>query len=166
MSLSMRIATPEDAPAVDALLKRSYGRLLREDYPAEILIMALPLMGRSNPKLLASGTYFLVADEAGELIGAGGWTATAPGDMPDTPGLGHIRHVATDDRAVRRGVGRMILQRCFGEAKAAGLARLEALSTLTAVPFYEAMGFVDIEPVAVPMGPDVMLPSIRMLREL
>jgi len=166
MSLSIRIATPEDAPAVDALMKRSYGRLLKDDYPAEILIAALPLMARANPKLLASGTYFLVEDDADGLLGAGGWTPTAPGDMPNTPGLGHIRHVATDDRAVRRGVGRMILERCIAEAKAAGLERLEALSTLTAVAFYEAMGFEDIEPVAVPMGPHVMLPSIRMLRAL
>ncbi len=166
MALSIRIATPEDAPAVDALLKRSYGRLLREDYPAEILIAALPLMTRSNPRLLASGTYFAVEDETGQLIGAGGWTPWAPGNMADTPGLGHIRHVATDDRAVRRGVGRMILQRCIDEAKAAGLERLEALSTLTAASFYEAMGFEDIEPVAVAMGPDVLFPSIRMLRDL
>jgi len=166
MSLILRVATPDDAPAVDALLKRSYGSLLREDYPAEILIAALPMMVRSNPKLLASGTYFVVEDEAGAVIGAGGWTPWAPGDMADTPGLGHIRHVATDDRSVRRGVGRMILERCIAEAKDAGLERLEALSTLTAAPFYESMGFEDIEPVAVPMGPDVMLPSVRMLREL
>jgi hypothetical protein len=105
--LTIRRATPADIGAVDALLGRSYGPLLRADYPPSTLILALPRMARAQPRLLASGRYFL-AEKEGEVLGAGGWSTEAPGDGRIFRGLGHVRHVATDARAVRRGVGRAL----------------------------------------------------------
>jgi len=88
---TLRTAAKQDIAAVDALLARSYPRLLKEDYAPSTLVMCLPLISRAQPKLVTCGTYYLVEDE-GALLGAGGWTVTAPGSDKITRGVGHIRH--------------------------------------------------------------------------
>lgn len=149
--LTVRPATLADIGAVDSLLRRSYGPLLRADYPPSTLVLALPAMARAQPRLLASGRYFL-AETGGEIVGAGGWSPEAPGGGRVTPGLGHVRHLATDARAVRRGVGRALIDRVFEQARAERVARLSCLSTLTAVPFYEALGFAALRRVTLHFG--------------
>ena len=161
--LTVRRATREDIGAVDALLGRSYGPLLRADYPPSTLVLALPQMARAQPRLLASGRYFL-AEEAGQVLGAGGWSPEAPGGRV-VPGLGHVRHVATDARAVRRGVGRAIMERVFAQARAERIARLSSLSTLTAVPFYEAVGFRPLRRVTLHFG-GAPFAAVEMERDL
>ena len=69
-------------------------------------------------------------------LGQGGWTP----DRHDG-GLGHIRHVVCRDRALRRGVGRALMQRSFDMARASGTREMECWTTRTAVPFYMAVGF-------------------------
>ena len=162
---SIRPATPADIGAVDSLLRRSYGPLLRADYPPSVLVLALPRMARAQPRLMASGRYFL-AEEEGLLLGAGGWSVEPPGGGAAVPGLGHVRHVATDAGAVRRGVGRALMERVFSEAREGGMAHLSSLSTLTAVPFYEALGFRALRPVDLSFGPGVPFPAVEMERDL
>ena len=100
MVFQIRPSRDSDLAAVDALLARSYPKLLKADYPPSVLVTALPIISRARPELVGCGSYY-VAEEEGRIIGAGGWTRD--GRRAD---LGHIRHVVTDDRAVRRGVGR------------------------------------------------------------
>lgn len=163
--IEVRPATPLDIAAVDALLARSYGPLLRADYPPSALVLALPRMARAQPRLLASGHYFL-AEEGGRVLGAGGWSREAPGDGRRAPRLGHVRHVATDAAAVRRGVGRAVLEAVMDDARHHGMERLLCLSTLTAVPFYRAMGFHDRRPVTLRFGAPVAFPAMEMERAL
>ncbi|WP_210528035.1 GNAT family N-acetyltransferase [Rubellimicrobium arenae] len=160
---TIRRATLADIGAVDALLGRSYGPLLRSHYPPSTLVLALPRMARAQPGLLASGRYYL-AEEEGVLLGAGGWSQDAPGGGV-TPGMGHVRHVATDARAVRRGIGRAILDRVAMDARSAGLVRLSCLSTLTAVPFYAALGFQEVGPRTLQFG-GVPFAVVEMERRL
>mmetsp|Transcript_27694 Transcript_27694/g.51519 ORF Transcript_27694/g.51519 Transcript_27694/m.51519 type:complete len:160 (+) Transcript_27694:143-622(+) len=158
--IHVRPSTLADLAAVDALLARSYPKLLKADYPPSVLVTALPLISRAQPDLLACGTYY-VAEEDAAVLGAGGWT-------PDrkVPGLAHIRHVVTDDRALRRGVGRALMARCFDDARAAGRTRMECWATLTAEPFYQAQGFESLGPMNVPLRGGIDFPSIRMMRDL
>lgn len=161
----IRAATKRDIAAVDVLLARAYPRLLRADYPASVLVTALPRISRAQPGLVTCGTYYLV-EEAGVLRGAGGWTAQPPGSGKVTPKDGHIRHVVTDDRAVRRGVGRALMGHILREARAAGLERMNCLSTRTAVPFYGAMGFVRQRDVDVPLDAGITFPAVQMARAI
>ena len=161
----VRRATLADIGAVDALLGRSYGPLLRADYPPSTLVLALPRMARAQPQLLASGRYF-VAEEDGRLLGAGGWSPEPPGGGPVVPGLGHVRHVATDAGAARRGVGRAVMERIMEDARAAGRDRLSALSTLTAVPFYQVLGFALLRRRDLSFGAGVLFPVVEMERRL
>lgn len=167
-TLTVRTATSADAAAVDGLLARTYPRLLRADYPPSVMVTAIPLIARAKPELLASGTYFVAADADGAILGAGGWTAHGP-QGGGSRGLGHVRHVVTDDRALRRGIGRAILERVFETAEAAGLTALACLSTRTAVPFYLALGFrpsAQGSEVAIPLAPGIVFPAVPLVRTL
>ena len=170
-TLTLRHATLSDLSAVDALLARSYPRLLAPDYPPSVLVTAVPIIARARPELLASGRYWLALDAGGRLVGAGGWSAQAPvpsdrssgGAGTRRQGVAHVRHVATEPDAVRRGVGRALMARVMSEARAAGYGQMECLSTRTAVPFYASVGFHDVGPVSVNLRPGIDFPAVRMV---
>ncbi|MCU9848783.1 GNAT family N-acetyltransferase [Defluviimonas sp. WL0024] len=163
---TIRTAGPADLAAVDALLARSYPRLLAPDYPPSALVLALPLLARAQPALLASGRYYLAEAPDGQVIGAGGWSRAAPGSGETGPGLGHVRHLVTDHRHLRRGIARAILERVFAEARAGGVRELDCLSTRTAVPFYAAVGFERLEEVTVALRPGIDFPAVRMRAQI
>jgi len=160
MSFIVRPSVKTDLPAVDALLARSYPKLLKADYPPSVLVTALPIISRARPELIGCGTYY-VAEEAGQILGAGGWTRDRM-----RADKGHIRHVVSDDRALRRGVGRAILDLAIETARQSGVVELECASTLTAVPFYEAMGFDREEPLVIDLAPGIQFPAVRMRQKL
>ena len=164
--ISVRVATLSDLAAVDDLLSRSYPALLKHDYAPSVLVTILPLISRANPALLRSGSYF-VAELDGMVVGAGGWTGGSPVGLHGQPDLGHVRHVVSDHRRTRMGIGSALMDRVFETARANGMTGLEALSTRTAVPFYAALGFVPQGEVQVPLGP-ARLPfaAERMLKPL
>jgi len=163
--IRFRIAERRDLSAVDALLARAFPRLLKADYPASVLVTALPIISRARPDLVVSGTYW-VAEAGGAVVGAGGWTADARGGGAVPGGAGEVRHVVTDDRWVRRGVASGLMGRAMAQAKAAGIVRLDCLATRTAVPFYTALGFAVLGEVEVPLRAGIGFPAVRMIRDL
>ena len=171
LPLTIRVARPSDLSAVDLLLARSYPRLLRADYPPSVMVLALPIIARARPDLLASGRYYLAFGADGVLLGAGGWSSSAPtqSDLPEaglrTGGVGHVRHVATDPAAVRQGVGRAVMTAVFDAAIRASVPRMECLSTRTAVPFYASLGFQAIGAVDVPLRAGIVFPAVQMTRD-
>jgi GNAT superfamily N-acetyltransferase len=165
-TLTVRRAEPGDLAAVDRLLLRSYPRLLAADYPPSTLVLAVPRLVRAKPELLASGRYFVAEDAEGRLLAAGGWSrshAVGAGIVED---MGHVRHVATDPTVVRQGIGRALMDRVMQDARAAGMQWLDCLSTRTAVPFYQALGFRSLHGVDVPLAAGIIFPTIRMLSDL
>ena len=165
----IRVARPADAAAVGRVLSASYQSLMGEAYDVRLLSRALPLMTRASPVLLSGGTYYLAerSSEAGlQAVGCGGWSAERPGTGALEPGLGHIRHFATDAAWIGRGIGRALCERCVADARAHGLSRLECYASLNGEAFYHALGFRRIGDIAVAMGPDLIFPSIRMVRPL
>jgi N-acetylglutamate synthase-like GNAT family acetyltransferase len=166
--IRVRVASLDDVDAVDEILQLSYPILMAPGYSEELLARALPLMVRANPALLRSGTFYLAEARDGAVVGCGGWTFERPGDShaPIDPTLAHIRHFATHQDWIRRGVGCALLEQCIAAARAAGVHRLECYSSLVAKSFYAASGFTVVEPLSVEMGPGVSLPSVRMIRRL
>ncbi|MEM6886863.1 MAG: GNAT family N-acetyltransferase [Pseudomonadota bacterium] len=156
----LRPTTPKDLAAIDLLLARSYRALLKRDYPASVLVTALPLISRAQPDLLSSGTYYVVTDEV-RVYGAGGWSRDR-----DRSDLGHIRHLVTDHLCLRRGIARCIVLHALQDAGQAGIRQMECWSTFTAEPFYKAMGFTTQGPIDVPLQPGVSFPARRMIRSL
>ena len=157
----IRTSEKSDLTAVDALLARVYPKLLKADYAPSVLVTALPIISRARPELLSCGTYYVAEAEGGAVVGAGGWTPDAK-----QAGLGHIRHVVTDDRQVRLGIGSALMDHSFDKARSAGITRLECWSTYTAVPFYVAMGFTETGPIKIQLQPGISFPATRMTRSL
>lgn len=151
---------------MDRLLARSYPRLLRPDYPPSVMVTALPLITRAQPGLLASGRFFLAEAEDGGLLGAGGWSLAPPQGRTQAEGVGHVRHVAVDPGAVRRGVGRAVMGEVVSDALRHGVRWLDCLSTRTSVPFYESLGFRILHLVDVGLRPGIVFPAVRMMRQI
>lgn len=164
--MRLRVTTPDDADAVASVLRPSYSALWASAYPAELLTRALPLTTRANPVLLDSGRYYLVETEAGEPAGCGGWSPDPPDRSESDPRRAHIRHFATHPDFVRRGVGRMLYERCETDARAAGFAVFECYSSLNGEGFYAGLGFRRLGPIATPMPGGILFPAVRMQREI
>lgn len=163
-SLTIRLATLRDVPQVDALLARAYPLLLRADYPPATLQAALPLIARAQPHLVGCGSYFIAA-RGGVTLAAGGWTRAAPQGAEGPEGLGHVRHVVTDPRHVRQGIGRALMRAVMGHAAAAGVHSLHCQSTLTAAPFYAALGFREVCRIDLRLRPGILFPAVHMVCE-
>jgi N-acetylglutamate synthase-like GNAT family acetyltransferase len=165
-TVTIRRARPDDLAAVDRLLARSYPRLLAADYAPSIMVLAVPIIARARPELLASGRYFLAVDAAGKVVAAGGWSPGRPAGSGASPDTGQVRHVATDPDVARQGIGRRLMREALADAATAGMKKMDCLSTLTAVPFYAALGFRVLGPVGVPLGPGIVFPAVRMIADL
>ncbi len=159
--MMIRPTTKADIPAVDALLARAYPVLLKPDYPASVLVTALPLISRAQPALVTCGTYFGVFVEGG-IVSAGGWTRGQPGGGRGRAKIGHIRHVVTDPAHTRRGYGSALMEHVLATARAAGITEMRCQATRTAVPFYAACGFEILGAIEVPLRPGISFPAIAM----
>lgn len=163
--LAVRIAGPDAAGAVTAILEASYPQLMAPAYPPELLARALPLMTRPNPRLLGSGRYYL-CEAGGEPAGCGGWSTERPGPDEAQPGLAHIRHFAVRADRIGCGVGRALYDRCERDARAAGMRSFECWSSFNGEAFYAALGFDRVGVIDVDMGQGVSLPSVLMRRPI
>ena len=155
--LAIRVATPADREMLDGLIAASYATLDDGLYDRAALAAAMPAMSKANPKLLASGTYYIVEID-GEPAACGGWTREAPhtGLIED-----HILIQAT-----RRDAARGLLDHCLAEAAAAGIRLMKSQSTLLAEPFYASAGFRRVAAAKAEMAPGIELPVVRMERPL
>ena len=69
----MRVATPADAEAIDALMKESGAALFPDVYDGRQAASMVRFVSQVDPLLLEDGTYF-VLEAGGELVGCGGWS--------------------------------------------------------------------------------------------
>lgn len=158
----IRPAIESDADAISAMMLRSYGELLRPDYNPRILAKALPRIGKARPELLTYGTYYVAESDAGDIIGAGGWTDVSPTRGLATAGEGHMRHVAVDPCYLRRGIAASLARAAFHSASASGVHSLRCMSTLTAEPFYQSLGFESLQPIELTLEPGLFFPAVEM----
>jgi GNAT superfamily N-acetyltransferase len=161
--ITIRAATPGDEAMLSDLLAASYAQLA--GYDPHGLANAMPLMAQANPKLLASGTYY-IAEIGGVAAGCGGWSVEKPGSGEVVEGVGHIRHFGTHPAFLRRGVAKQLLQHCIDEATRLGMRMLMSQSTLPAEVFYATAGFRRLGIIDVEMGPGIVLPAIEMRLDL
>jgi len=158
----VRAARADDADTVSALLAASYTVLFSGAYSVEVLELALPLMTKSNPRLLSSGTFHVAENDSGKLFGCGGWSFERPGSDGVADGMGHFRHFAVNPDWTRRGIGRGLLSRSIGQAKERGVRILECQSSLVAEAFYRSQGFMPVSEINAELAPGVVIPGILM----
>eukprot|EP00522_Entomoneis_paludosa_P011964 CAMPEP_0172442404 /NCGR_PEP_ID=MMETSP1065-20121228/2838_1 /TAXON_ID=265537 /ORGANISM="Amphiprora paludosa, Strain CCMP125" /LENGTH=226 /DNA_ID=CAMNT_0013192245 /DNA_START=8 /DNA_END=688 /DNA_ORIENTATION=- len=179
----VRPATHADADAASNVLKASYTELLKPDYDEDLLRKAVPFMSTPRESLLTCGTWFVVEHPTTkEITGCGGWTAEAPKVAQLDPSsepltekieekskiVPHLRHFACHPDWKRRGVARSIWDRTWKEIceQIGPATELEVYSTLSAVPFYESLGFVPERSLDIPLdGKALLFPAVLMRRE-
>ncbi|MEO5493181.1 MAG: GNAT family N-acetyltransferase [Sphingomonas sp.] len=177
MSFTTRIATAEDIPAIAALMDRAIAELQRA-YLSDEEIAASRLSMGLDTQLIADGTY-VVVEEAGRIVGCGGWSWRATlygGDhnpalrnaapLDPATDAARIRAMYTDPDFVRRGIGRIVLTVNEAAAKAAGFKRAELMATLAGEPLYLACGYEPIERIDKMTEVGVPVSGVRMGKKL
>lgn len=164
-TITIRTAVPDDAALLSDLIAASYGQLDDGSYDSAQLAAALPAMSKANPRLLRSGTYYVVEVD-GVAAACGGWSFEKPGSTVTEDGVAHIRHFATHPNFLRRGLARRLIDKCIDEARAAGATKMKSQATLPAERFYANAGFMTLGTLNVEMGPGLELPVLDMERPL
>jgi GNAT superfamily N-acetyltransferase len=153
MSITIRAATREDLVILEPLMHVAIDAHLAKFLDADQVAASHAIMG-ADPRLIDDGTYFTVECD-GAIAGCGGWSrraalyhATGGADdelLDPATDAARVRAMYTHPHYARRGIGRLVLERCRHAAAAAGFARLELVATLAGEPLYRSFGF---EPVA------------------
>ena len=176
MSLKLRLATPEDLPALRGLMDAAIGELLNPFLPPEEVAASFEIMGLDS-QLVADGAYFVVEDD-GVLAGCGGWSRRAtlfggdhsPGRdaafLDPTRDAARVRAMYTHPDHVRKGVGRLILDACESAAAGEGFRLCEMAATLAVEPLYRACGYQEIERFSAPTSGGLEVPLVRMGKAL
>jgi N-acetylglutamate synthase-like GNAT family acetyltransferase len=170
---SLRVATPADEAAVDALMKQSAAVLFPRFYTERQSASAVRYVAEVDPMLLADGTYY-VLEAGGGLVACGGWSRrdkayTGSGEAAGDERLldpaaepARVRAMFVRADWTRRGLGRRILVACEEAARREGFSKLFLVATLPGRPLYLAYGFTPLEEVEVPLPDGVVLEGLSM----
>jgi GNAT superfamily N-acetyltransferase len=168
-----RRAVPADRAALQAMHRRSLLTLGRSHYSDGQLRGLLATIDTVDDALLEDGTY-IIAEQAGRIVAAGGWTMQQPAyelklggvvSAPDRQAT--IRAVFVDPDFARRGLARRILEAAESEAVLLGGAeRIGLVSTLTGLPFYRKLGYLSGAPVILPLTNGMIFPGRRMRKQV
>ena len=149
--ITIRPATPEDAPAIAQLMEQSIAELQKGFLSPEQIAASRAGMGL-DLQLIEDGTYYCVEDE-GVLIGCGGWSRRAtlyggnhsagrdPRLLDPATERARIRAMYTHPDHTRKGVGRLILATAEEAARSEGFGALEMAATMSGKPLYTACGY-------------------------
>lgn len=173
----LRLAVPADTPALEALIHRSGVALSAGFYTPEQAQAITQHVFGVDSQLVEDGTYFVV-EHLGEPVACGGWSKRRTlfgGDRaksgPD-PLLdpvvepARIRAFFVEPSMARRGLGRLLMDRCMEEALRSGFRSMELVATLPGEPLYLASGFTVLERIELSLPPDIRVPVTRMGRPL
>jgi N-acetylglutamate synthase-like GNAT family acetyltransferase len=174
----IRSATQSDIPALRTLIERSARGLSRGFYSEREAESAIRHVFGIDSSLVDDGTYYVLEAE-GTAAACGGWSRRRTLYGGDQRPMGAVDELLDPEKDAariraffvspdhaRRGFGTMLLDHCVSAAGAAGFTRLELMSTLPGVPFYEAMGFRAEEEVKDVLPDGLAVGFVRMTRPL
>jgi N-acetylglutamate synthase-like GNAT family acetyltransferase len=178
MNITIRVATIEDIPALQELIRESVGVLSAQYYSSKQIASGLSHVFGVDTQLILDRTYFLAEVEK-QIVGSGGWSKRKTlfgGDQskPDhgdpllDPGkeAARIRAFYVHPQWSRKGVASLILKSCEDAARNAGFQHVELAATLPGVPFYLACGYTKAEEIAIETPDGESLPAFRMTKSL
>jgi len=175
---TVRLATLDDVPALEALIADSVRVLQAPDYSAEQREAALGTVFGVDRQLIRDETYFVVETAGGVIAGCGGWSRRKTLFGSDRRGgredamldpacdAARIRAFFVRPGYERRGIGSLIMEASERAAENQGFTRLELRATLTGVPLYRKHGFIEVEQTEIPLASGDALRAIQMLKVL
>ena len=149
--ITIRPARAADAAPIIDIHRRSIQVLCRAEYSEKQL---LAWIGKRTPEQLAqriAWRTFLIAEMAGRPVGYAAYHT----------GSGELLSVFVDPDYARQGIATALVQEIFADASRQGLRHMWLDSSLTAIPFYEKMGFKGVLETSHAFG-DVPLECLRM----
>lgn len=177
MSFHVRLATLDDAPAIEALIPASVRGLQPEHYTAEQMAGALGTVFGVDTQLIRDGTYFVaIASDVGRIVGCGGWSRrkTLFGGDRGKQEADSLLNPAADPARIRaffvhpdwarRGIGSEIMRRSEAAALTAGFRRIDIVATLTGERLYSNFGYTLVERFEVALANGHALPVVRMTK--
>ena len=171
----MRLATPDDAEPIEAMMKDSIREIFPRFYAPEQVEPCVRYIGHLDTMLVDDGTYYVEEDDTG-LIACGGWSRryklyAGSGSGGDDDRLlnpeieaARVRAMFVRGDRLRRGLGTRILETCEAAAKAEGFRQLVLMATLPGLQLYSAWGFELIEDVDIPLEDGTLVAGARMER--
>jgi N-acetylglutamate synthase-like GNAT family acetyltransferase len=173
----IRAATPEDIPELQRLIELSVRTLSVGLYtPAQTEAALIHVFG-VDTQLVADGTYYVIEEDTA-LVAAGGWSARqtmyggdqakheADSALDPNAAPARIRAFFVHPAWTRRGLARQLFAKCEAAAHARGFRAFELVATLPGEPLYRALGFSSVEDVSIPLSADLVLPCVRMRRQV
>lgn len=173
MQVSLRRATKRDIPEIERVIRESIIGISSRTYDPAQVKSALEFITRLDPELVDDQTYF-VAEADGAIVACGGWSRRAKlyagsGSNSNDAQFLDPSHDAARIRAMfvlpqfeRRGIGRMILERCERDAQDSGFMRLELMAMLSGLEMYRATGYREVENVPAKLEDGTPFPLVRM----
>lgn len=150
---TLRLATPADAPAIDALMKASIRALFPAFYSAQQTASSERFIGQVDRMLIEDGTYVVLEVPGDGIVACGGWSRRDKLFSGEAAQEGRARLLdpATEPARVRamfvradwtrRGLGTRILDACRDAARADGFRQMALMATLPGLQLYERYGF-------------------------
>ncbi|HKP68617.1 MAG TPA: GNAT family N-acetyltransferase [Pyrinomonadaceae bacterium] len=179
MTRIIRKATLADKPAIEKLIAESVRGLSRDDYDAKQIELSIRTVFGVDTDLIDDQTYFVVETDEGKLAGCGGWSkrktlfgasvyeqSRDPELLDPKTDAAKIRAFFIHPDFARQGIGTLILDACEREAIAHGFKTAEMMATLPGVKLYSVRGYSGGEKFKVPVGEDVDITCIRMVKDL
>jgi GNAT superfamily N-acetyltransferase len=190
-NIRLRLAVPEDVPALRELIDASVRGLQTQDYTPAQIEGALKTVFGVDSQLIADGTYIVAQAEPAAIeragaknapseriiVGCGGWskrktlygsdhwTGREDALLDPLRDAAKIRAFFIHPDWARRGVGSMILRACENAASSAGFTRYEMGATLTGAKLFGAKGYVAVKPISIPLVNGESLPVIHMEKQ-
>ncbi len=190
-NVHLRLAVPEDVPALRELINKSVRGLQTLDYTPAQIEGALQTVFGVDSQLIADGTYIvaeaarnaIARDEAAPqqfeliivacggwskrktLFGSDHWTGREDALLDPLRDAAKIRAFFVHPDWARRGVGSMILQACEDAARSAGFTRFEMGATLTGAKLFGARDYVAVKRISIPLANGELLPVIHMEKQ-
>ena len=174
MMYSMRKATLDDVPVLERLIAESARILTREDYTEAEIEAAIGTAWGVDTQLIRDGTYYVVETEADGILACGGWSCrkTLFGSdrqqgreselLDPRRESARIRAFFVRPNWARRGIGRLLLERCEDDAKANGFQSTELVATLTGQRLYRVFGYVGEQRIDYPLPNGATIQFIPM----
>ena len=175
MEMAIQLALPEDIPAISVLISLSVRELSKGYYTPKQIASGLKYVFGVDTQLIKDNTYYTVLMDK-ELAACGGWSKRNTlygGDQHKEkedplldPSLdaAKIRAFFVHPGYARKGIGRMLINFCEGEAEKAGFKRFELGSTLPGVPLYQAMGYETLDNLDALLPDGELLPIVKMTK--
>jgi GNAT superfamily N-acetyltransferase len=173
----LRLASLEDEPAIETLMKSSTRDLFPSYYTERQTASSVLYIARVDRALIEDGTYFVMV-VSGELIACGGWSRRDKlfSGSSAQEGRDRLLDPATEAARVRamfvrsdwtrHGLGSRILDACQAAAKAEGFGRLALMATLPGLPLYERDGFQVVGRVPIVLPDGVLIEGAAMERPI